>query len=151
MRNLFLCCFFLAGCTTSFKREGYSISSYQADPQQCKVAIRYQAKPEEKAGKLLGTISASEPGLGTTCDHEYVVLQFLKDACEIKADLINIIEEKFPDHISTCYRAKAELIAVNSKRLLRTDARYYPDKIRKNTKKLGQIFTEQFKAQWNNE
>jgi hypothetical protein len=88
---------------------GYQVAQSQPVPN-CKVAVKFKAQVKDP--KVLGKISAHEPGFGTTCGKEFVIEQFQRDACQIGANLINITEQRHADFWSTCYRAKAELLNV---------------------------------------
>lgn len=117
---------FTFGCSTTpeFRRDGYSASSLKANPSECHIAIQYQAKLTNISHKVLGKIEASDSGLSVQCQQDNVLNQFYREACGLDANLINIVTEQFPDFWSTCYRAKAEFISVQTKSVLVSDKKY---------------------------
>ncbi len=134
--------FALVACTTSLKREGYTVGKTRPIRGACELPVKFQANVPTENKTVLGKAWAGEPGMGTTCGQDYVLELFQEDACELKADFINIVEEHHPNFWSTCYRARAEFVALKKKTKLVTDARYSPEEIQKSVLK-GEELTKQ--------
>ena len=103
---------FVVGCTSGISRKNYDYSKMlnQASDGPWRVAIKFCAKYDRAEVEILGTVKAWDTGFSTECDEEYVLGVFCNEAAIVKADLVNITEEKQPSEWSTCYRAKAQLI-----------------------------------------
>lgn len=127
---------FILGCTTSsIRREGYSIDGAKPTSSECKIPVKFQYDLSKGKNKTLGIIEASEPGMGIQCQEDFVLEQFQKDACAIGANLINITDEKFPNFWSSCYRAKAQLVLLDTSETLKSDAKYSLDEVADNSKR----------------
>jgi len=110
---IFLTVTFLFGCAPGITRTGYDksqIANYEIN--DCKVAIKLYFKTNSDDHIILGKIASYEQGLSVACNEWDILNIFVKEACALKADIINIDEAKYPDFWSTCYRAKAEFIKV---------------------------------------
>jgi len=55
----------------------------------------------------VGQIKLGESGFSTKCKESDAIQILQREAATVGADLINIVEEKRPDAISSCYRCKA--------------------------------------------
>ena len=106
---LLVACVVAAGCSAGIRRHGYAIPDGQplAD---CEMPIHNDPKLDLSAFDVVGRIEAHDSGFSTDCDEEVVLREFMRDACHLDADLINITAESRPDFWSTCYRAKADFL-----------------------------------------
>lgn len=116
----------VSACTTTkFVRTGYDLDGADQNSVNCGAAIKFRYDVRGQETRLLGTIKAKEPGMGMHCNQDFVLSTFLREACALKADLVNITDEAKPDIWSSCYRATAEFIRFAKKpKGLRTDAQY---------------------------
>ena len=103
------------GCAPTIKRIGYNSNDYSGNLDNCNPSIVKNQNYNSAGYKKIGEIKIDDSGFSTNCE-ESDVLKILKDeACKCGADVINIIEEKRADLLSTCYRTTAELIKVENK------------------------------------
>jgi hypothetical protein len=83
--------------------------------------------------EILGSIHDYDTGFSTDCDEAAILDIFCREGSMLRADLINITEEKQPNPwTSTCYRAKAEFLRFKDRekaKVLVSDAKYAPDLI----------------------
>ncbi len=101
--------------------------------QDCKVAIKYNANLPASAKKI-GEVEAYDPfWLALHCCEDVAMSTFVKDACAIKANVVNIVKET-PGSIWHCYEAKAELLVVDGP--VTSDDKYTPDKILDRSQKM---------------
>jgi hypothetical protein len=115
----------LACTTTAFERRGYDLEGKDQNSVSCGAAVKFRYDLARQEHASLGTIEAKEPGMGMHCNQDFVLSTFLREACALKADLVNIMDEAKPDIWSSCYRATAEYIRFAKKpKGLRTDAQY---------------------------
>jgi len=129
----------LFGCNASITRQGYSVNDSQVNLEPCpNIIIKHKASFPADVATVLGSIKAGDSGFSTACSEAYVLGIFRKDACAIKANIINIMEETQPNLWSSCYRAKADLLRCNDKVLLadmKSDPQYAPDLVNQRSKK----------------
>ncbi len=129
--------FLFISCSTSSKltREGYVLDRLEKQSQKsCKVYITSNAGDNVVSAKKLGSIKATDPGMGLNCQEDYVIGQFISDACALNANVINITSESQPNFWSTCYRAKADLLLIQETDGLKTDPKYHPNRIAERSK-----------------
>ncbi len=113
IEKTFSCLFLiiLVGYISGISRSGYRVENnpevYSSD---CKVSIQYQAKFNENEVEMLGRIKAFDTLFSVKCYEAFILEKFAREACILGADVINIIKEKHPDILSTCYRAEAEFL-----------------------------------------
>ncbi len=127
---------FITSCSTNSKltRKGYRLSEDQkVKIGDCKVFITSKKESSFHKAKKLGAIEASDSGMGVNCQEDYVIKNFISDACALGANVINITSETQPDFWSTCYRAKADFLSIEKTLGLTTDPNYYPEQILKRS------------------
>jgi hypothetical protein len=123
-------------CSTNSKltRKGYTLSENQkVKIGDCKVFITSKKSKLFEAAKKLGTIEASDSGMGVNCQEDYVIRNFISDACALGANVLNITSETQPNFWSTCYRAEADFLSMENTSGLTTDPNYYPEQILKRS------------------
>ena len=104
--SIFLLLFLLlSSCTHRIVRSGYQLSnSYQND---CNVVIKKFMHVTDSIQKI-GEIKLGESGLAVACSEAHAIKILNNEACGIRADIVNIVEENRPDLWSSCYRCRAE-------------------------------------------
>jgi hypothetical protein len=125
---LFVVCGCAAGITRIDYKQDESIKI--EDVQKCSIAIKYKAFYKEEDVEILGMITSYDQGVSIDCSEIKVLYIFYKDGCYLGADLINVIEEKYPDQKSLCYRAIAQFVRFKDRKKvyeLETDSRYSPN------------------------
>lgn len=129
--TLSILAFSLVACTgpVGITREGYEPPTDEALNQacDCKIALKNNASFAENDVEVLGAVKFYDTGFSVVCDEEYVLSLASLEACTLGADLVNIIEDKQPDHWSTCYRAKADFLLLENRdeaTALTSDNRY---------------------------
>jgi hypothetical protein len=145
MKIIFLaiCVLGLSACATGFKRVGYALP-VPATPSDkpakvavaptCKVAIKYQMSVPKNAKKI-GEVEAYDPmWMAVHCCEDLALSTFVKDACAMNANVINIVDET-PGSIWHCYTAKAELLSVANKDV-KSDEKYAAEKIKERSEKM---------------
>ena len=129
----------LLGCHASITRSGYGINDLQTNLSPCTdIIIKKNASFPEDIATVVGKIKAGESGFSFVCSEEYVLGIFRKDACALRANIVNIIEEKQPNFWSTCYRAKADLLRCKDKNVLaniKSDPQYASELVTERSKK----------------
>jgi hypothetical protein len=123
--------FLLAGCKSGFSRSGYMKPAIQDAGNHPARPIALQANASFSADdvEVLGSISAYDTGFSVVCDEAYVLDRFCREGMQLGADVVNITQEKQPDVISTCYRAKAQFLRFKDRdkaKNLVSDAKYAP-------------------------
>ena len=119
----------LAGCAAGITRTGYKPTPNQSPggtPGR-PIAIQSHAIYNSDDVVVLGSIHVYDTGFSTACDEADVLGIFLKDASALDADLIDITEEKEPDFLSSCYRARATFLHFKDRekaKSLVSDAKY---------------------------
>jgi hypothetical protein len=58
--------------------------------------------------KKVGEIKLGDSGFSISCSEEQALGLLRKEACSLKANIVNIVEESRPDLLSSCYRCRAE-------------------------------------------
>ena len=75
----------------------------------------------------VGEVKLGESGFSTSCSEERALEILKKEACSLNADIINIIEERRPDVMSSCYRCRAEFYRYTDPELvIQSDESYHP-------------------------
>lgn len=108
-----------SSCAHSVYRSGFDedrrideASSYVYAP--CTPKIVKMMDTTQINGQLLGIIDLDDSGFSTRCDELEAIIILKEEACNVGADLVDIIEEKQPDFFSTCYRCTAALYSLDS-------------------------------------
>lgn len=97
--------FLLSSCSHRIVRSGYSkVNSGYSD---CDVIIKKQMNIPASLKKV-GEIKLGDTGFSISCSEEHALELLRKEACSLKANIINIVEESRPDLLSSCYRCRAE-------------------------------------------
>ncbi len=108
---LFLSLVMFVGCASSMKRTGYNVKDLPVKTDaQCNIPIKRSLTYKNEEVDVLGTIQAGDSGFSVKCGEAYVLKQFQQEGCALGADLVNILDEKRIDILSSCYRAKAEFV-----------------------------------------
>ncbi len=128
------------GCYSSIARTGYSKNDLKTNWSPCTdIIIKRNASFSEDIATVVGKIKAGDTGFSFVCSEKYVLGIFRKDACGLGADIVNIIEETQPSFwLSTCYRAKADLLKCKDKNFLaqiKSDPQYTPELVNERSKK----------------
>ncbi len=127
----------IMGCQASITRYGYKTNDLKTNVSSCDgIVIKNNAKLSPDMFEVIGSIKASDTQFSTECSEEYVLAVFRKDACALCANIINIVEEKHPNFMSTCYQAKAELIRIKDRSLLAdmtSDSQYSSELIKERS------------------
>ena len=106
------------GCSVGLKRVGYPPPTPGATSQSkdCKIAIKHQAFFKEEDVLILGTIESYNKGNSMHCDELTIINHFAMDACQMEADIVNIVAEEYPDYFNTnCYSATAYLLRLKDR------------------------------------
>jgi hypothetical protein len=98
----------ITGCTHIIRRDGYSLND--TANTDCQVVFEKFTPVDTTADKVIGKIKVTDSGFSFACGEDDALEIFKKEACGAGANVVNIIEEKRPDFISSCYRAEALLI-----------------------------------------
>jgi hypothetical protein len=100
--------FFLIGCTHTIRRNGYTID--KKSNGDCIVEFERGTPVDSTKEKVIGKVKVGDSGFSFACGEDDAIEIFKKEACGAGANIVNIINEKRPDFLSTCYRAEALLI-----------------------------------------
>ena len=81
------------GCAAKIERDGYELKDQEmSDVPNCSVVIKNCPNIDKTHVMVLGRIEASDTGLSIECDEFDVLTLFIKEACALEADIINITE-----------------------------------------------------------
>lgn len=116
------CLIFLSSCSHKIVRTGYS-QNKESFPN-CEVVIKRSMYLTENMEKV-GEIKLGETGFSTTCNEARAIEILQKEACSLNADIINIIDEKRPDAMSTCYRCRAEFYRYTNREVVQKSDEFY--------------------------
>jgi len=105
--------FFFIGCTHIVLRTGYPTENTNKSGN-CDVKFLRDAPVDTINGKLLGKVRVTDSGFSFACGEDDALEIFRKEACRVGANTVNIIDEKRPDILSSCYRATALLISIQN-------------------------------------
>ncbi len=83
-------------------------------PENCPVRIYAPEETRPDQYEFLGTVKSGEKGLSIHCSKEEVREVMRVEACKAGANGVIIVKEKYPDVLSTCYRATAELVHIGN-------------------------------------
>lgn len=83
-------------------------------PEDCQVRIYAPEETRPDQYEFLGTVKSGEKGLSIHCSKEEVREAMRVEACKAGANGVIIVKEKYPDVLSTCYRATAELVHIGN-------------------------------------
>jgi hypothetical protein len=97
---------FISGCSYSVTRTGYEVDSNPKTISDNSVSVIKYANLNLQAYEKLGEIKLSNNPLG--CSESDAIELLKKEAGYLGADIVNIIDEKRPDFINSCYRCHAE-------------------------------------------
>jgi hypothetical protein len=106
-------CVLLSGCSSSVNRIGYSKPSKYIESCEIPIIREYDEKIE-RYGKSMGRLQLGESGVSISCSESSVLKQFITEGCSLGADLIVINNEQKPDFSSSCFRAEAEFMKMDS-------------------------------------
>ena len=143
MMGLCIAAILTSGCAAGITRTGYQLPAGQTskDLERRPIAIQCNAKYDTNDVVVLGSIHAYDTGLSTDCDEAYVLDIFCREASMVRADLINITEEKQSNILtSSCYRAKARFLRFKDREKakgLLSDPKYAPSLIVDRSVKSG--------------
>ncbi len=99
----------LTSCSYQVSRFGYKSPNTKKQVDTCDITLKEFFITDGLDIKHLGTIQLGETGSTIRCKKEDAMKFLINEGCAINANFINIIDEIFPDVISTCYRCTAEL------------------------------------------
>jgi hypothetical protein len=127
----------LSGCTHTIYRTGYTINKSQY--KNCNITIERNI---EVSGDMLylGEIRLGDSGLSTVCSESAAMEILRNEGCALNADVINIVEESFPNFFCSCYRCRAEFFQysanINKPQSNTThDQSYDPERVAKHERK----------------
>jgi hypothetical protein len=110
-RIIVLACFTvcLFGCTHAIKRTGYTMGSGGFD-ENCDV--RFVKNMPSNSGRytVVGEVKLRDTGFSVKCHEDDALAIIRREACRTGADVVNIVEERRADFLSSCYRADAQLL-----------------------------------------
>lgn len=109
----------IIGCTHVITRTGYKGNS-DAKNDTCQVRFLRDANIDTAKGKVIGKVKVGDSGFSFACGEDDAITIFRKEACNANADIVDIIEERRPDFLSSCYRATALLIKTDSSQSSKT-------------------------------
>lgn len=110
-----------SACAPTLTRSGYD----QRDLRKysnCEVVIKKNAEFPPEAVRVVGAAKVSDTGFSTDCSEGDVLRMFRVEACQLNADVINIIREERPNFWSSCYRAEAQFLRFNQSYVLEEPA-----------------------------
>lgn len=123
----------LYGCAAGISRQGYKLEDIKnKDLSSCEFVIKKNYSYDVNEVDIVGKINSYDTGISVTCNHDYVLRIFCEEACALDADILNIVDERMPDILSSCYRAKAEFIRLKDRQKvkeLKNSEQYYPELI----------------------
>ena len=97
------------GCTHTISRSGYILDDAKIS-SNCEVQFEKNAPVDSSRDKIIGEVKLGDSGFSTSCGEDDALAILKKEACGAGANVVNIIEEKRSDIISSCYRVTALLI-----------------------------------------
>ncbi|HUI92339.1 MAG TPA: hypothetical protein VLX68_08860 [Chitinivibrionales bacterium] len=100
------------GCTHIVIRNGYKYDNNKKN-SNCNVNVVKNVRIDSTSVKIIGRVKVGDSGFSFACGEDDAIEIFRKEACNCGADVVNIIEERRPDFLSSCYRATALLIKSN--------------------------------------
>jgi hypothetical protein len=111
-------------CAHKITRIGYNLNPVPTS-DTCQIQV-VKFENQSTTTKKIGTIYLGESGFSTRCNQATALAILKLEACNIGADIVNIIEEKKPDILSSCYRCKAELLmTVREEQIVESDSSDY--------------------------
>jgi hypothetical protein len=120
--SLLILLFIISGCSHRIVRSGYSKTN--SEYSNCDVIIKKQMDIPPSLKKV-GEIKLGDSGVSISCSEEHALALLRKEACSLKANIINIVQESRPDLLSSCYRCKAEFyINTDVNTSYQTDSQY---------------------------
>jgi hypothetical protein len=130
------------GCAAGVKRIGYQAPPKQEVKAAPRGAIAIQKKTDydKSAVELLGKIKVYDAGFSTECDEALVLDLICSEGYALKADLVIITKEKYPDLWSTCFRADADFVRFKDREAVKalvSDAQYAPELIIERSERAG--------------
>lgn len=118
-------------CAPSVTRTGYPADAAPA-PGECHAVVKHDPKLPPGAFERRGTVEFGDSGFSNDCSEGRAIATFRAEACNVGADMADVVEEHPPDLASTCFRAKAVLLrrtAAGADVILVDDPRYAPGKL----------------------
>ena len=120
------------GCASNIHREGYNIKNLSTplltkENYTNQVPIKLNADLTGHESTVKGTVTMGDSGFSLKCGQDLVLAKLENEAIAVGANLINITWESYPSIISSCYRAKAQLIFISYVEwasTLKTDPQY---------------------------
>ncbi|MBD3344545.1 MAG: hypothetical protein GF401_05740 [Chitinivibrionales bacterium] len=101
----------LAGCTHRVKRIGYNSDTPVST--DCDILIKKNYNYSENEVKVVGKIKLGDTGFSIKCEESDALKILRQEGCAVNADVINIVEEKRADFLSSCYRVTATFLKFN--------------------------------------
>jgi hypothetical protein len=99
---------FFTNCKHQISRIGYVVNNKSSSNVDCTIKIKkFEIIPDSVAMKI-GTIKLSDSGFSDRCSEADAMVILKNEGCSLKADFINISNEKGPDNESNCYRCRAD-------------------------------------------
>lgn len=130
-----LCCgvILISGCAVGISRKGYKLppGEMEAGVGHAPIPIEVNMHFNTNDVVVLGSIHSYDKGFSLNCDEATVLNIFREDGRILRADVINITEEKQPSVWgSSCYRARAQFLRFKDRavaRALVSDPKYKPE------------------------
>ena len=111
--SVLLSVLFIYGCAP--RQNMQVISPLKPLPANCKTQVYSPLNPAPQKYDTLATVDYGDIGFSVNCKESDIKEAMRVNACEVGANGIIIMDQQYPDFYSTCYRAKAILIHVDSR------------------------------------
>ena len=74
----------------------------------CSILLERQAEINEKQGRMVGLIELYDTGLTLRCNQKKAFAILRREGCSLGANVVNLVQERTMDFVSSCYQVKAE-------------------------------------------
>ena len=116
-KNIFFMALIIAvaavqGCARSQKVQ--VSSTRDSLPENCPVTKYPLSAQRPEKYEVLATLKFGDKGFSVSCDRKTAEASMREEACKVGANAIIIVRENEPDLWSTCYRATAQLVYVET-------------------------------------
>jgi hypothetical protein len=118
-------------CSPSVSRTEYPADAQHAQGE-CHAVVKRDPKFPAGAFERRGSVEFGDSGFSNDCAEGRAIATFRAEACNVGADLADVVEEHQPDMSSTCFRGRAVLLrrtASGADLVLVDDPRYAPGKL----------------------
>lgn len=107
---LYLNVFFISGCTSyTVKRSGYEKEQNSQDIKStAEISIVKFSSFNSNAYEKIGEIKLRDNAFTAGCSESDAIRMLREEASYLGADIVNIIDERRPDMLNSCYSCQAE-------------------------------------------